>query len=441
MSGGWARVVLTGYRLAGAAVYPFIGGYISMRAARGKEERSRRRERYGYASAPRPEGPLVWFHAASVGETMAVIPLIEAVAERGISIVLTTGTVTSATIARDRLDPAIHHQYVPRDLRPAIRRFLDHWRPDVAIFAESEIWPMTILELGARRIPQILVNGRLSDKSFERWKRRSSLAEALFEHFSHVIARTDIDAERFRQLGARPVTISGNLKVDTNAPPYDPNELAEVQAQVGDRATWAAISTFDGEEALAADAHEFVRPHVNALTIIVPRHPERGDAVEAMLVQRGLKVARRSRGDVIDATTDVFLGDTIGEMGLYLRLTEAVFVGRSLTGEGGQNPLEPAMLGAAVLSGRNVQNFRETYQKLLKNGGGRIVRDGDMLSKAVHYLLTNDKVRQDMIKAGQRTVHDMRGALALTIRALEPYISPLAVKARLQTYEMERQEE
>jgi 3-deoxy-D-manno-octulosonic-acid transferase len=321
MSGGWARVVLTGYRLAGAAVYPFIGGYISMRAARGKEERSRRRERYGYASAPRPEGPLVWFHAASVGETMAVIPLIEAVAERGISIVLTTGTVTSATIARDRLDPAIHHQYVPLDLRPAIRRFLDHWRPDVAIFAESEIWPMTILELGARRIPQILVNGRLSDKSFERWKRRSSLAEALFEHFSHVIARTDIDAERFRQLGARPVTISGNLKVDTNAPPYDPNELAEVQAQVGDRATWAAISTFDGEEALAADAHEFVRPHVNALTIIVPRHPERGDAVEAMLVQRGLKVARRSRGDVIDATTDVFLGDTIGEMGLYLRLT------------------------------------------------------------------------------------------------------------------------
>ena len=160
MSGGWARVVLTGYRLAGAAVYPFIGGYISMRAARGKEERSRRRERYGYASAQRPEGPLVWFHAASVGETMAVIPLIEAVAERGISIVLTTGTVTSATIARDRLDPAIHHQYVPLDLRPAIRRFLDHWRPDVAIFAESEIWPMTILELGARRIPQIPSNHR-----------------------------------------------------------------------------------------------------------------------------------------------------------------------------------------------------------------------------------------------------------------------------------------
>lgn len=439
MSERWARAALTGYRWLGSAIYPFVGGYLSMRAAKGKEEHARRRERYGYASAERPPGPLVWFHAASVGETSAVIPLIEEVSERGINVVLTTGTVTSATIARNRLSPEIIHQYVPLDLRTAVRRFLDHWKPDLAIFAESEIWPVTILELGARRIPQVLVNGRLSDRSYGRWSRRPSLAEALLENMSHVVAQTDVDAERFRTLGARPVTVSGNLKVDTNAPPYDPADLDALKRRIGERVTWAAISTFEGEEAIAADVHEFIRPHHGALTIVVPRHPDRADQIEAMLHDRGLKVARRSRNDVVDGTTDIFLGDSIGEMGLYLRLTELVFVGRSMTGEGGQNPLEPAMLGCAVLSGRNVQNFRETYQRLLKNGGGKIVRDGEMLSKAVHYLLSNHKVRGDMIKAGANTVNDMRGALALTLKALEPYINPLTVKARLHSYELERQ--
>jgi 3-deoxy-D-manno-octulosonic-acid transferase len=441
MSERLARLTLAAYRWMGAAIYPFVGGYLSMRAARGKEEHARRRERYGYPSARRPEGPLIWFHAASVGETSAVIPLIEAVAARGITVVLTTGTVTSATIAHDRLAPEIIHQYVPLDLKTAVCRFLDHWRPDLAIIAESEIWPMTILELGVRRIPQVLVNGRLSDRSFARWSRRSFLADALFDNLSHVVAQTDIDAERFRRLGARPVTVSGNLKVDTNAPPYDPADLETLAAQIGDRKTWAAISTFDGEEAIAADVHEYIRPHHGALTIIVPRHPERSDDIEAMLTGRGLRVARRSRGDVIDENTDIFLGDTIGEMGLYLRLTEIVFVGRSLTGEGGQNPLEPAMLGTAVLAGRNVQNFRETYQRLLKDGGGRVVRDGDMLARAVHYLLANDKVRRQMIKAGAATVHDMRGALALTLKALEPYISPLTVKARLHAHAAQREDE
>lgn len=441
MSERWARTVLAGYRWLGGVIYPFVGGYLSLRAARGKEERARRRERYGYPSRERPPGPLVWFHAASVGETLAVIPLIEAIAARGIAVVLTTGTVTSATVADDRLSSSVIHQYVPLDLKTAVCRFLDHWQPDLAIIAESEIWPMTMLELGFRRIPQVLVNGRLSDRSFARWSRRSFIAEALLENLSHVVAQTDVDAERFRKLGARPVTVSGNLKVDTNAPPYDPQDLDLLKRQIGKRATWAAISTFEGEEAIAADVHAHIQPHHGALTIIVPRHPDRADDIEAMLDKRGLAVARRSRGDAITRETDIYLGDTIGEMGLYLRLTELVFVGRSLTGEGGQNPLEPAMVGAAVLSGKNVQNFRETYQRLLKDGGGRIVRDGEMLAKAVHYLLADDKARRSMIRAGAATVHDMRGALALTLKALEPYISPLCVKARLQAGEARREEE
>ncbi|TIQ76348.1 MAG: 3-deoxy-D-manno-octulosonic acid transferase, partial [Mesorhizobium sp.] len=284
----------------------------------------------------------------------------------GVNIVLTTGTVTSAQVAEERLGDRIIHQYVPLDLKPAVSRFLDHWRPDLAIIAESEIWPMTILELGARRVPQVLVNGRLSDRSYKSWKKRANIAEALFENLAHVVAQSDVDGERFLSLGARPVTVSGNLKVDTTPPPADERALYTLKRQIGARPTWAAISTHDGEEAVAAEVHAMLhKRHHGLLTIVVPRHPDRAEALAAQISGMGLKVARRSKGDRIIADTDILLGDTMGEMGLYLRLTEIAFVGRSLTSEGGQNPLEPAMLDTAVLAGRNVQNFRETYQRLI----------------------------------------------------------------------------
>lgn len=432
MSEGWARAILTAYRWTGAFAYPMIGGYVALRAAKGKEERGRRGERYGRASAERPEGPLVWVHAASVGETSAVIPMIERIISLGISVVLTTGTVTSARLADERLGGRVIHQYVPLDLKPAVSRFLAYWDPDLAIIAESEIWPMTILELGARRVPQVLVNGRLSDRSFAAWKRRASLAEALFENLAHVVAQSEIDADRFRTLGARPVTVSGNLKVDTKVPPADRKAVADLRAAIGDRKTWAAISTHDGEEEIACDVHETLRDKFpDVLTIIVPRHPERAGALKAMMEARGLKVVRKSEGGTIGRDTDVFLGDTIGDMGLYLRLTEVAFVGRSLSAEGGQNPLEPAMLDTAVLAGRHVQNFRDAYQRLIKNGGAKLVRDRKMLAEAVAFLLKNPATRKKMMVAAARTVVDMRGSLDRTMAALEPFIHPLVLKARL----------
>ena len=351
MSSLRARLALSAYRFGGIAVYPFIGPYLAVRAAKGKEDSSRRLERSGYASANRPQGPLIWFHAASVGETSAVIPLIREIRRRDIHVILTTGTITSAKVAHQRLGDEVIHQYVPLDLKPAIKRFLDYWQPDCAIFAESEIWPTTIMELGRKRIPQILVNARMSDRSFARWSRHPSLAEALFENLALVVAQSDLDAERFRDLGALQVLKSGNLKVDTDAPSYDAPTLAGYMKQVGDRKTWAAVSTFEGEEGAAATVHSMLKEHNGQLTIIVPRHPERCDAIEAMLVEQGLKVARRTRNDILSPDVDVFLGDTIGEMGLYLRMTEVAFMGKSLFNEGGQNPLEPAMLGCAILTG------------------------------------------------------------------------------------------
>ena len=433
MSERWARAILSTYRWAGAAAFPMIGGYVAWRVSKGKEDRARRHERYGRSSRERPDGPLVWVHAASVGETLAVVNLIEHLLAGGINVVLTTGTVTSASLAAERLGERVIHQYVPLDLKPAVSRFLNHWAPDLAIMAESEIWPMTILELGARRVPQVLVNGRMSDRSFARWSKRPSVAEALFENLAHVVAQSELDGERFRQLGARPVTVSGNLKVDTHVPPVDPKELLSMQQAIGGRKTWAAISTHPGEEQIAADVHTLLRRrHPDLLTIIVPRHPDRGPALKEELIERGLNVSLRSRREPVRANTDILLGDTIGEMGLYLRLTEIAFVGRSLAGKGGQNPLEPAMLEAAVLSGVNVQNFRESYRRLIDRGGAKLVRDQQMLAGAVNFLLKNDETRQAMIAAGRATVKEMSGALDLTLAALEPFIHPLIVKSRLQ---------
>ena len=432
MSERWARAILTTYRWAGAAIYPIVGPYLAFRATKGKEEHGRRGERYGKSAIARPNGPLVWVHAASVGETSAMIPLIRYIAGKGIHVVLTTGTVTSAKLSQERLGNLVIHQYVPLDFKPAVSNFLSFWKPDLALIAESEIWPMTILELGSRRVPQILVNGRLSDRSFAAWKRRSYLAEALFENLSHVIAQSDIDGQRFSELGARPVSVSGNLKADTVPPPANAQELSRLATMIARRPTWAAISTHDGEEAIAGEVHIMVeKRHPGLLTIIVPRHPDRAGAIAAALVSKGLNVARRSLNEPITAATQIYIGDSIGEMGLYLRLTEIAFVGRSMTGTGGQNPLEPAVLGTAVLSGQNVQNFRDSYKRLIADGNAKLIKDKDMLAGAVSYLLSNHEVRGKMINAGLRSVAEMHGALDKTISSLEPFIQPLIVKARL----------
>lgn len=427
-----SSLVIRGYRWAGLLAYPMLAPYLAYRAAKGKEDRARKLERFGYASLDRPQGPLVWVHAASVGETLAVIPLMRELRRRDINVLLTSGTVTSANLARERLADEIIHQFVPLDVSPALNRFLDYWQPDIAVMVESEIWPMMVTSLHERQIPQILVNARMSDRSFARWQRNASLGEAMFSKFALAVAQSDLDAERFRDLGTWPVTVSGNLKVDTDAPGCDEALLARYRSQLGKRRTWAAISTADGEEKIAAMVHRALKAHTGILTIVVPRHPERTDEIEKMMVEKGLKVARRTRGDVIETDTDVLIGDTIGEMGLFLRLTEIAFVGRSLTGKGGGNPMEPAMLGCAVLAGPHVENFRESYQRLVRKGAARIVKDPEMLAKAVHFLANDDLARVKMIDSGRESVQEMRGALSATLKGLEPYINPLTVKARLE---------
>lgn len=433
MSARWARMAFTAYRVAGSLAYPAVGPYVGWRTVRGKEERDRRRERYGYPSEIRPEGrPLVWLHAASVGESAAIMPLAQDIAAEGIRVLMTTGTVTSATLVRERLGNTVIHQYVPLDLKPCVSRFLDHWRPDLAITAESEIWPMTVSELGKRRVPQVLVNARMSDGSFKRWKGAPALAEALLENFTQIVAQSDIDGERYHLLGARTVSVAGNLKADVAPPSVDPKALDQLRRALGPRPVWAAVSTHDGEEKLVAAAHLKIREESSrVLTVIVPRHIDRADAVERHLKSLGLNVARWSRQEVPDPTTDILLGDTIGDMGLYLRLTEVAFIGKSVASEGGQNPLEAAMLGTAILSGRYVQNFREIYQNLLRNGGAKILSEPVDLAGEVLALLRDPVQRRTMIEGARTSVGEMQGAFRRTMAALDPLLLPLRLSLQM----------
>lgn len=433
MSERWARAALQTYRYVGMAAYPFLGLYVAVRAARGKEQHERRGERYGKSDVARPAGPLVWVHAVSVGETGAVFEMVRRLRDNGLQVVLTTGTVTSAKLAGERLPEGVIHQYVPLDLKPAVSRFLNHWKPDLAVFAESEIWPMTILELGARRVPQVLINGRMSDRSFKRWQNRLALAESLFENFSHVAAQTDTDADRFRALGARPVSVTGNLKVDVPLPVVEDTVLVKTVQALDQRMVWAAISTHDGEELAAIKTHIVLKKAFpNLLTVIVPRHPVRSAQIEKLATDAGLVVSTRTRDEIPSPQADIFIGDTIGEMGLYLRMTQVCFVGRSLgTMQGGQNPLEPAMLNCAVLTGPNVANFQQVYDKMIAANGARIVKDERQLAKAVYLLLQNPKACRMMNRNALTVVNDMQGALRETLQVLDAYVRPLVVKASL----------
>ena len=428
------RTGLAAYRVAGRMVAPFLPIHLRRRAKLGKEDASRRRERFGHASVPRPNGPLVWIHAASVGETHAVVSIAEHVAQKGVAVLFTTGTRTAEAIVTERLGNDVIHQYAPFDLRRSIERFLEHWQPQLNIVAEAEIWPNTMAALAARKVPQLLVNARMSDRSFKRWSRSGALGRALFARYAHVSARTPEDAERFEMLGARTVTATGDLKAEA-IPPRVSRALKSEFAKLTERRTvWVAASTHAGEEEIAGRIHVKLKAgRPDLLTVIVPRHPERGEMIAQALKNSGLTVARRSLGQPILRETDIFLGDTIGEMGLYLRLSRTVFMGRSLAAgaTGGQNPIEPAMLERAVLHGPAIENFRDVYQALDAGGGARLVADEHELRHAVRDLLNDPELAIEAGRNAAATVGGMRGPLDRTLRVLDPFVEPLAMRRSL----------
>jgi 3-deoxy-D-manno-octulosonic-acid transferase len=422
-------VTLAAYRLLTMAVTPFAPHILNRRLNRGKEHPVRLAERWGKTNAPRPNGPLVWVHGASVGEVTTVIPLIERIRMQDFAVLVTSGTVTSAMLAEHRLPSGALHQFIPLDAPSFVTRFLDHWRPNLALFVESDMWPNLIISSSQRGIPLILVNGRMSDRSFQQWRYLPRTIEALLKRFDLCLVRSTTDAERFGELGAPRLATTGNLKLDVPALPIDEAKLAALREAVAGRIIIAAASTHPGEEAAVIEAHRQLKPSFPELiTIVAPRHPERGAGIVDIAAAAGLTAALRSRGQLPDTRADVYVCDTVGELGLVYRLAPIVFMGGSLIRHGGQNPVEAIKLGATILHGPHVSNFTEIYAALDRTRGAELVPDASALTTRIRTWLANAEERKRAAEAAQRTVTALGGALDRTIAALQPYLLELRME-------------
>jgi 3-deoxy-D-manno-octulosonic-acid transferase len=417
------------YRKLSSAMVPLSPALINRRLKLGKEDPARVGERRGVSADVRPAGPLVWIHGASVGEVLAAAALIEKLRALNLRILLTSGTVTSAAIVAKRFPADVIHQYVPYDSPRYVARFLDHWRPSLALFIESDLWPNLILSSAARRLPMVLINGRMSQRSFPRWRRVSGTISALLGRFELCLAQSRLDGERFAALGSRNVTVTGNLKLDVAAPPADANKLERLMSVTRGRPVVVAASTHPGEEEILVETHKTLAGFFpKLLTVIVPRHADRGEAIARMIAASGLNAALRSREELPIAATDIYVADTMGEVGLFYRLAPIVFMGGSLVAHGGQNPIEAVKLGASVVHGPHVFNFTDVYETLDAAGGARKADTQEALVKQLGQLLADPKVRDAQLAASERVVEQLGGALERTLTALEPYLLQLRIE-------------
>lgn len=406
------------YAFAGRLAGPALGYYLQRRVMRGKEDPARLPERWGMATLARPAGMLVWMHAASVGEMLSVLPLIERLSQQGVRVLLTTGTLTSAELAAKRLPPGAIHQFVPLDVPQAARRFFDHWRPDLALFVESEFWPNLMHEAYRRHIPLGLINGRMSERSFARWTSRAALAQALLAPLDFALAQSEGDASRLAALGA-PARFGGNLKFDAKALPLDEAARQALSIAIGARPILLAASTHPGEEAQVLAASAMLRnKEPELLTIIVPRHPERGDEVAALAASGGMMALQRSKGETPDDLTTLYVADTLGELGLFYALASLAFVGGSLVEVGGHNPIEPARIGVPILTGPHVSNFADIYAEFIKRDAAIAVADSRALAETATQLLRDPAARAALARNARTVAEENAGAIDAAFEAV-----------------------
>ncbi len=414
---------LLAYRYGTIALAPFVPLALRRRSMRGKEDRHRLRERLGYPSLPRPSGQLIWIHGASVGECTSVLPLIgELLKVSAHNVLLTSGTVGSAKLMGERLPRGAFHQYAPVDTPFTIRRFLNYWNPDIALFVDSEIWPNMISAIRARGIHAALVNGRMSAKSFAGWRRLRKMAAVLLKKYDVCLAQDVESAERLKALGAPRVEVSGNLKADAPPLPADAGKLAELQRAISERPLLLAVSTHAGEEETILPASDMLkRKFPQLLTIIAPRHPPRGETV-AMLCGTRTNL-RRSTGALPDAATDVYIADTLGELGLFYRSAPFAFIGGSFIRHGGQNPLEAARLQCAVLAGPHTENFTPAYDAVFAaQGAGRVASASEIAALAQRLIEKPEEARA-MGSAAATAAKSLGGAVEYTRLTIEQLLA------------------
>jgi 3-deoxy-D-manno-octulosonic-acid transferase len=426
-------IAATAYRLATRVLGPVAPLILARRVAGGKEDAARLGERWGRTDQARGAGPLIWLHAASVGESLSLLPVMERLLARldRAQVLVTTGTVTSAHLLARRLPSGrARHQFLPLDHPAAVARFLDHWRPDLALWVESEFWPNLLLETHRRGIPMALLNGRLSARSARGWQRAPGLIRALLGCFDLVLAQDEAQAGRLARLGAAAAESVGDLKAASAVPEAPAAELAQLKAQIGRRPVWLAASTHEGEETLVAAAHRALRPQFpQLLTLLAPRHPARADRIAAALAEAGFAVTRRSAAPALAESVEIHLVDTMGELGLFYRLAPVVLVAGSLLAPGttgGHNPLEAAQLGCAVLFGPDTQNCQASAEALERAGGAIRLAGAEALAPVLGHLLAHPELAAAQGKAAADSAAAARAVVDRVIERLEPLVAPLA---------------
>jgi len=402
---------------------PLVWRTVRNKLQRADVSPQRQRERLGHATQPRPDGQLIWFHAASVGESLSVLSLITRLGQRlpQAEFLITSGTPTSAALIEKRLPPRARHQYPPLDTSGPVRRFLEHWHPDAGTFVESEIWPRLIVESAKTGTPLALLNARLSEKSVQGWKKRPQTARFILDRFKLFLTQNDKTARNLIDMGANPdrVQPGTNLKAMSDPLPVDQATLDDMRAQIAGRPVWIASSTHAGEEEIVLEAHKQLLQHwPDLLLLLIPRHPERRDDISALIKKAGLRNALRSVGDPIAEDIQVYVADTLGETGTWYALCPIVFLGGSLKEIGGHNPFEPAQAGAAVITGSGYFNFAETYAPLIESGGAMEVHSAHDLSNAVTQWLSDEGALTAARSAARGCVANQKNALNSVIETL-----------------------
>lgn len=413
---------------------PFLENHLKTRLKKGKEDPVRFQEKMGIPSKERPSGQLLWIHAASVGEAQSALILIDKCRSLfpDISIMVTTITLSSAQLMEKRLPAQAFHQFCPLDHPIWVEKFLSYWSPDFVLWMESELWPNILNKIKQHNIPAILVNARMSEKSYSTWRFLKFFIQNILDTFDIILCQTQTDYERYFSLGAKHAIVTDNIKYSAKPLDYNKADFDQLSKSVYSRPLWVCASTHDPEEEIACRIHEIIKfKFPDLLTIIIPRHPERREDIVKSCEKYSLKLKLRgSEKNLPTAKDDIYIADTFGELGLFYRICPIAFIGRSLSkdGGGGHNPIEPAQLGCIVIHGKNIQNLQEIYDDMDADGSAIRVKNETELTGVVFQYLSDHKMLQTLQDKALKFSKSKASAIDRAMAEIKPRIEKSMLK-------------